>query len=590
MISFATTSISWLRVLARQNRTLEKFRRAPIWAHITFSNLIISVFTSTSHEPDRLAGEFSHIDPYLYSSYIHNYQDMTDRFGDGWYYSTRISGIFPKSIFRYVFGEQLGSHLMIFFGLTMLSISLIMICRKLDVDATKLFHINLIMTLSPLLLYEYGQDYPSVWSNIWGILGLGLLIKSKYLSFLGAGFFFSLAINAWESYIYLVFILVISYYLSVSTRIKLRTKINSLFLIICGTILGQVFLSLCMYFSRGMDSQNIFFQKITWIWIVSFFNLETTYYDVTWNLLGTKTIVIVLLLLPFIVIANGILEKNQEARFKLLFISKFSVISSLLLLLHVVYQITLNANKSSAGVYNLAPFIFTGFFISLLLIDSKIPRSSIKNIALVFVLINVVNLNPLLELSIIGGYFSLRYLRSAYMIRKHLGNKIVGIKLMSILPILLLGVAPTLDVRNVSNNFSTCILKVNCSVSDSKAKVANKFQDWYISKYSNNEMFYFYTIPDTNLEEDLQFRVLATGVFSFSFLPNLEGLEFEKINYADFQKYLSGKKNVVLISGSIRDIEEFRSGFLRRDSRFKVSPVEEIRDRDVRIYVSRIGV
>jgi len=560
------------------------------WVSISVLNLLISLFTKTSHEPDRLAGEYSHIDPYLYSSYINNYGDMTERLGGGWYYATRIAGIFPDAVIRFIFGNTLGDYIATFFALTILSVSLSLVCRKLECDPSKLFLLNAVMVLSPLLLYEFGQDYPSVWSNTWGILGLGLLIHSRYKSYLFAGFFFALAINAWEGYIYLVLIIVTSYFLSLSFRIKIRTKLNSLFLIICGSLLGQIFLSGSMFLSRGMDFQTIFFQRISWNWIVYFFKLETAVYDVPWSVLGTKKIVIFILILPFILAFTILLVKKSFQKVHFVFIYRYLLISTVLMALYAVYQIVFNANISLAALYYLAPFVFTTHFLLLVLFEKHISIRSLRYIFFTLLFINITYFDPIFEISLICLYFLMINLRKRVIQKVDLKYLRIRLSMIASATILLLNLIPGLEVKSTSDNFSTCLFRINCSMSNSKAKVANSFQDWYISKYIDNEIFYIYTVPEPRLDEDLVFRILATGVFSFTYLPNLEGLEFKKLTYLDFEKYLGGRKNVIILSGSSSSLDEIRKGFLLRDSRFKVSSIDEIVDREVRIYVSRIGV
>jgi hypothetical protein len=568
-----------------QSLFLEKISSLPYWAFIAFSNLAISLFTRITHEPDRLSGEYSHIDPYLYTAYINNFQDMTDRFGKGWYYNSRIAGILPEAILRYLFGNTLGSHLTIFLGLSLLSISLILICNKLEISRVRLFYINLIVSLSPLLLYEFGQDYPSLWSNIWGFLGFSLLIYSRYKTFLAAGFFFSLAINSWESYIYVVAILVASYYLALPIKLKLRTKMHSMFLILSGGVLSQLFLSLCMFIYRGLDIESIFFQKTTWNWIVSFYKLETTVYDVEWSLLGTKTIVVLLLFLPLVVFYISQVDRYKNRKPRLTFISKLAMYSTSLTSLYLIYNMSFNANISLAALYYLSPVIFPLLCVVILCFSSNLQSFDIRKIAFIFLLINILNFNPLFELLLSSIYL--------FVGQKRLNERLTSItqtRILSLGTIMLLGFAPTLDVKNTSQNFSTCILSLNCSASDSKLKVANEFQDWYVSKYIKNQQFYIHAIPDTNLEEDLVFRVIATGVFSFTYLPDLEGREFTTLTFLEFEKYLSGRKNVVLLSGNRNSLESIRNGFLSRDFKFKVSAIDEISSGGIKIYVSRVGI
>ena len=571
--------------ILEQNQVVKKISTFPYWSLIACSNLAVSLFTRKTHEPDRLMGEYSHIDPYLYTAYINNFQDMTDRFGDGWYYTSRIAGILPEAILRFLFGNILGSQLAIFLGLSLLSISLILICNKLEICRAKLFYLNLIVTLSPLLLYEFGQDYPSLWSNIWGFLGFGLLINSRYKTFLAAGFFFSLAINAWEGYIYVVAILVASYYLALPIRLKLRTKIYSMSLILYGGVLSQLFLSLCMFIYRGMDFESIFFQKTTWNWIVYFYKLETTVYDVEWSVLGTKTILTLLLFLPLVVFYISFKDRHKSIKQPFSFSSQLAINLSLLTCLYVVYQMLFNANISLAALYYLSPVIYPLLCVVLLYFSSNLQSIDIRKIALIFLLINILNFNPLIELLISSIYLLVGQTRGNERI-----TSLTQMRIVSIGTIMLLGFAPTLDVKNTSENFSTCILNLNCSVSDSKLKIANDFQDWYVSKYTKNEQFYIHTSPDTNLDEDLVFRVIATGVFSFTYLPDLEGREFRTLTFLEFEKYLSGRNNVVLLSGNRNSLESIRNGFLSRDSKFKVSTIDEISSGGIKIYVSRVGI
>lgn len=159
-----------LRKMHQRGKSIPSFDAQNKWISISLFNLLISLFTKVAREPDRLSGEYSHIDPYLYSSYINNYGDMTERFGGGWYYATRIAGVFPEAIARFIFGNALGNYIATFFALTILSVSLSLVCRKLGGDPSKFFLLNIVMVLSPLLLYEFGQDYPSVWSNAWEFL------------------------------------------------------------------------------------------------------------------------------------------------------------------------------------------------------------------------------------------------------------------------------------------------------------------------------------------------------------------------------------------------------------------------------------
>lgn len=568
-----------------ENRAVEKISSFPYWSLIACSNLAVSLFTRITHEPDRLMGEYSHIDPYLYTAYINHFQDMTERFGDGWYYTFRIAGILPEGILRFLFGNILGTHLATFLGLSLLSVSLILICNKLEIPRAKWFYINLIVSLSPLLLYEFGQDYPSLWSNIWGFLGFGLLINSRYKTFLPAGFFFSFAINAWESYIYVVAILVASYYLALPTRLKLRTKIHSMSLILCGGILSQLFLSLCMLIYRGMDFESIFFQKATWNWIVYFYKLETTVYDVEWSVLGTKSIVMLLLLLPLVIFYISLMERYKRKKRGFTFISQLAMNSSLLTSFYVVYQMFFNANTSLAALYYLSPVIYPLLCLALLFFSSNFQSVDLRKIAFIFLSMNVLQFNPSIEL-LVGSV----YLLTGQIKRNEQLTSLMQIRILSIGTIMLVGFSPTLDVKKTSDNFSPCILGFNCSASDSKLKVANDFHDWYVSKYTKNEQFYVYTIPDTNLEEDLVFRVIATGVFSFTFLPDLEGKEFTTLTFLEFEKHLSGRRNVVLVSGNRNSLDSIRNGFLSRDSRFKVSTTDEISSDGIKIYISRIGI
>jgi hypothetical protein len=576
--------------MPQRGRSIQSVHFQTKWIQVSLFNLLISLFTKVAREPDRLSGEYSHVDPYLYSSYINNYGDMTERFGGGWYYAPRIAGIFPEAMIRFIFGNTLGSYIATFVALTMLSLSLNLICRKLGSDPNKFILLNVVMVLSPLLLYEFGQDYPSVWSNIWGILGLGLLIHSRYKTFILSGFFFSLAINAWEGYIYVVLIMVTSYFLSLSFRIKIRTKFYSLFLIVSGTLFGQVFLSASMFVAKGMDFQSIYFQKISWNWIVYFSKLETDVYDVPWSALGTKKIVIVMLIFPCILVYQIILDQKSFKKVQLTFISRYFLISSSFIGLYVIYQIIFNANISIAALYYLLPLLFTTQFLSLVFFERQISIENLRRIALALLFTNIANFDPIYEILLIGFYFLVADMQKRAKQKVDSKHSKTRLSIIAPVAIMLLNLIPNLDVKNTSENFTTCLLSISCSMSDSKAKVANRFQDWYASNYTNKETFYIYTVPEPRLEEDLLFRILATGVFSFTYLPNLEGLEFEKLNYSDFEKYLSGRKNVVILSASVDSLDLIRKGFLLRDSRFKVSSVDEISDRDVRIYASRIGI
>lgn len=345
-----------------------------------------------------------------------------------------------------------------------------------------------------------------------------------------------------------------------------------------------------MFVAKGMDFQSIFFQKISWNWIVYFFKLETDVYDVPWSLLGTKKIIILILILPCVLAYKILLDRRSLEKVQLAFISKYFLISSSFIGLYAIYQIIFNANITLAALYYLLPLLFTTQFLSLVFFESQISAKNLRHIALALLFTNIAKFDPIYEILLVCFCFLVVNMQKKVKQKALSKYSRTRVSLIAPVVVMLLNLIPNLDVKNTSENFSTCLLSINCSISDSKAKVANRFQDWYISKYTKNEQFYVYTIPDTDLEEDLVFRVLATGVFSFTYLPNLEGLEFEELTYIDFEKYLAGRKNVVILSGSVNSLDELRDRFLLRDSRFKVSSVDKMQDRDVIIYVSRIGI
>jgi hypothetical protein len=563
-----------------------KVQKIPVWLQLLFLSLIMSIFIRGNHDPEKLYMETSNIDPYLYSAYSNNYVDMTERWGRTLYYAQRISGILIEFWSKSIFGISLGNRITIFVGLTLMIFAVYNFLYSVVEDRKNLQLLTLVIISNPLFLYEFGQDYPSLWSTIWGTIALSFLIRHRYLHIFISGIFFSFSINSWESYIYLVLIIIASYYLVLPFRLPLRFKFISITLLLSGALVGQTILSLVMYVLQNKDKNSFIFQKYTLDYLRYRLQIKTDIYDVSWNSLGTQAILVLIFLSPLVIYVSNIqfLRKSDVSQ---KFLSRFSILSSTLICMFFAREVFINNSSLAAAFYYLSPFSF--FLVILIFVGlfRIIPLHFFGLTAGISFLMNFSELTVFQRLPINLIAIAILFLGKKYLNHK---TRFQLQHSIAILILILILVTPGFSSKQTLESLYFCNPLRNCTIPDHKAQVAMNFQNWYVSNLPNQSQFFIYSLKNSPVEEDLRFRILATSGFAYSFLTIPEELDFEKISEEDFRKYLSSRSGgVILISRNISALKNLLQQFQNRSPKFKVSSEFSLKSGDLIVYFAQIN-
>ncbi len=205
-----------------------------------------------------IVGTIGAIDPWVYTGYMHHYDDLLAHFGRT-YYSTRVAAIWPQGWLYQLIGEH-AYRVIRWLVLMACGIGVTLFLRQRGARWIAYAGGTSVMFSAPLLL-ELQEDYTSEVGIAYALLALPALTARSSWWALAGGALASLAINAHEGVAYLLIPLLVLAVVDIAFQRGVRAVLVRFAAAAGGLLLGQVALSVAMGATYGWERSNWLFQE-----------------------------------------------------------------------------------------------------------------------------------------------------------------------------------------------------------------------------------------------------------------------------------------------------------------------------------------
>ncbi len=205
-------------------------------------------------------GSVGWLDPWIYTSYIHAYGALLERFGRT-YYSIRVAAIWPQGIAYRIFGDQ--AYLVIRWVVLLACGGGVAAFIRQRAGRWVAYSAGLAVMFSTPLLLEIQNDYTQDVGIAYALVALPFLMARRPIWALLGGVLVSLAVNAHEGLLYVVIPLLAGCIVATVMRSGVRRTLLRFTYVIVGFFAAQGLLSLIMGLKYGWVRSNYFFQEIS---------------------------------------------------------------------------------------------------------------------------------------------------------------------------------------------------------------------------------------------------------------------------------------------------------------------------------------
>lgn len=530
--------------------------------YLTFASVLLGTLINKFQLPTLFNGSNSHIDPYLYSAYERNFETMRQRWGS-WYYSNRISAIFPSELIYYLtmknvyIAKFISSTCIIF-----LNSFTILRTLKFYTNTNDALRWSLVFVLNPLFLHQLGNDYTAQISVSYLLLTIYNLHKRSKAGLLWAGIFAAFSLNANEHSIENIFLSIfvfalMKYYLyQTKPVIKVIDYRNlaRMDIIAFGFVLGQIILGILLCFRIGWTWENMFFQKST----INFFkylsnNSTYQYYWLPLSKIEIKIFLVQAILISVLVIYAIIMhnkkfhklpENDYVKTLKIFHVYLGVILTISVPALMLTNQFVLRNSSESEPMFMVfyLPALFYGVYLVTKGIFQKSPPNLIILVEIFFLLISLFTDNfkyyfLVIAISVIVKLF---YKLEIQVIKKVWPSLTWNIFEAILLILLLL---PTLNLNFLRNTADSCLLSTKCENLLDESFLARDFQDAIDGVIPKSEPYYVIREPN---QDQIDRVILGTALWANGLI------DITKINLED-PKTLPKDRNYLVIFSSQAD-------------------------------------
>ena len=203
-------------------------------------------------------GAVGHLDPWIYTGYIHDYGGTLGRFGRT-YYSTRVAAMWPQGWAYGLFGEQ--AYLIVRWCVLMACGGGVALTLRRFGGRWVAYAGGVAMMCSALLLLQFTDDYTQEVGIAYALLAIPLIIGNSWVATAAGGMLVSLALNAHEGLVYLLIPTVIAIAVAFALSDGGRALVRRVIPFIGGVLVVQLALSAAMGLQYGWVRSNWFFQE-----------------------------------------------------------------------------------------------------------------------------------------------------------------------------------------------------------------------------------------------------------------------------------------------------------------------------------------
>ena len=233
----------------------------------------------------RLYGAVGMLDPWIYTSYIHNYGDLLARFGRT-YYSTRVAAIWPQSWLYDWIGEA--AYAVSRWGVLLgIGVGFAAFLRQ-RAGRWGAYSAGIALMFSAPLLLELADDYTQEWALAYASVALPCLAARRWQWVLLGGVFVSLAVNAHENAVFVVLPMLLVLAVASLAQESIRTTLARVWCFIAGFVVLQVILSVSMGIAYGWERSNYFFQEMSFQMSSSLVSGVAANWQVPWDNLYSR--------------------------------------------------------------------------------------------------------------------------------------------------------------------------------------------------------------------------------------------------------------------------------------------------------------